>query len=434
MSQATTQSKANAANTPDTTILRQIFDYSNRANPYPLWAKLRQTPVCWQETDLDLGGTYVVSAYREAEALLHDPRLSSDLRNSAQTEGRTLAPNAQYMFISLDPPEHDRLRALTMRHFGPPERPAYLEQLRPEIERIVTTLLDQLQGQRQVDFVDSFSYPLPVTVICRILGVPREDEPQFKVWVSALIQVLPPQDDAARRRREQAQNDLNHYVAELVERRRKRPEDDMLSRMATDAGPEGRMTDPQLVATGVLLLIAGHETTVNLLGNGLLALLRRPAVLERLRRSPELIPAAVEEMLRYDGPVQFLPQRTTLDEIRVAETTIPKGALVMLALAAANRDPARFSDPDRFDPARRDNEHLGFGSGIHSCFGAPLARFEAQIAFTELLRRLAQPRLVADPPPYRPSPFLRGPEHLPIEVEVKELRSKGKSTAEMAWR
>jgi len=257
--------------------LRQIFDYANRANPYPLWAKLRQTPVCWQETDLDVGGTYVVSAYREAEALLHDPRLSSDLRNSTQTGGRTLAPNAQYMFISLDPPEHDRLRALAMRHFGPPERPAYLEQLRPEIERIVTTLLDQLQGQRQVDFVDSFSYPLPVTVICRILGVPREDEPQFKVWVSALIQVLPPQDEAARRRREEAQNDLNHYVAELVERRRKRPGDDMLSRMATDTSPDGRMTDPQLVATGVLLLIAGHETTVNLIGNGMLALLQHPA-------------------------------------------------------------------------------------------------------------------------------------------------------------
>jgi cytochrome P450 len=434
MSQAITPSKANTANTPDTTILRQIFDYANRANPYPLWAKLRQTPVCWQETDLDVGGTYVVSAYREAEALLHDPRLSSDLRNSTQTGGRTLAPNAQYMFISLDPPEHDRLRALAMRHFGPPERPAYLEQLRPEIERIVTTLLDQLQGQRQVDFVDSFSYPLPVTVICRILGVPREDEPQFKVWVSALIQALPPQDEAARRRREEAQNDLNHYVAELVERRRKRPGDDMLSRMATDTSPDGRMTDPQLVATGVLLLIAGHETTVNLLGNGLLALLRRPAILERLRRSSELIPAAVEEMLRYDGPVQFLPQRTTLDEIRVAETTIPKGALVMLALAAANRDPARFSDPDRFDPVRRDNTHLGFGSGIHSCFGAPLARIEAQIAFTELLRRLAQPRLVADPPPYRPSPLLRGPERLLIEVEVKELRSKGKAPTEMARR
>ncbi len=161
-------------------------------------------------------------------------------------------------------------------------------------------------------------------------------------------------------------------------------------------------------------------------------LLRHPAILERLRRAPELIPAAVEEMLRYEPPVQFLPQRTTLDEIPLAGTTIPKGVLVTLALAAGNRDPARFADPDRFDPERRDNEHLGFGSGIHSCFGAPLARIEAQIAFPELLRRLEQPRLVVDPPPYRPSPLLRGPEHLLIAVD--EVRSSEKPLAELAHR
>ncbi len=407
----------------DTTILRQIFDYANRANPYPLWAKLRQTPVCWQEDGPDEAGTWVVSTYREIEALLHDPRLSSDLRNCAQTHGRTLSPNAGYTFISLDPPEHDRLRALAMRHFGPPERPAYLERLRPEIARIATTLLDELQGQRQIDLVERFNYQLPVTVICRILGVPREDEPQFKVWASAVIENLAEQGEAARRRREQAQIDLNEYMAGLVKGHRKQPGDDMLSLMATESGPEGRMSDRQLVATGVLLLIAGHETTVNLLGNGMLVLLRNPAILERLRNQSELIPAAVEEMLRYDGPVQFLPQRTTLDEIPLAGTTIPKGVLITLALAAGNRDPARFEDPDRFDPERRDNQHLGFGSGIHSCFGAPLARIEAQIAFPELLRRLGRPRLVVDPPPYRPSPLLRGPEHLLIEVEgVRESR------------
>jgi cytochrome P450 len=415
----------------DTTILRQIFDYANRANPWPLWAKLRQTPVCWQEDGPDEKGTHVVSTYRAIEALLHDPRLSSDLRNSTQTEGQPQTPNAPYTFISLDPPQHDRLRALAMRHFGPPERPAYLEQLRPEILGIVTTLLDQVQaqGQRQFDLVERFNYDLPVTVICRILGVPREDEPQFKVWASAFIENIGQQGEAARRQREQAQRDLNQYIAGLVERHRKQPGDDMLSQMATDTGPEGHMTDRQLVATGVLLLIAGHETSVNLLGNGMLALLRNPATLERLRKALEMIPAAVEEMLRYDGPVQFLTQRTTLDKIAIAGTMIPKGVLVTLALAAGNRDPARFADPDRFDPERRDNQHLGFGSGIHSCFGAPLARIEAQIAFPELLRRLVQPRLVADPPPYRLSPLLRGPEHVLIEVE--EVRTSEKPLAEV---
>ena len=177
------------------------------------------------------------------------------------------------------------------------------------------------------------------------------------------------------------------------------------------------MEDPYLIATASLLLVAGHETTVNLLGNGMLTLLRHPALLERLRNTPDLIPFAVEELLRYEPPAQFLPKRTTLDEIALAGTTIPKGAFLTLALAAGNRDPARFADPDRFDPERRDNQHLGFGSGIHSCFGAPLARMEVQIALTELVRRLEQPRLVVDPPPYGPSPVLRGPAHLLIEVE-----------------
>ncbi len=401
----------------DTTILREIYDDANRANPYPLWAKLRQTAVCWQEDGPDEAGTYVVSTYREIEALLHDPRVSHDLRNSAQTGGRPRTTTDPYEFINLDPPEHDRLRRLAMRHFGPPERPEYLEQLRSEMLRIVTALLDQLQGQRLIDFVESFSYPLPVTVIGRILGVPREDEPRFHVWAEAIVANAAGQTDAQRRQREQAWSDLNQYMAGLVERHRELPGDDLLSRMATDTGPEGRMADPYLVATAALLLVAGHETTVNLLGNGMLTLLRHPAMLERLRNAPDLIPATVEELLRYEPPVQFLSNRTTLDEIALAGTTIPKGVVLTLALAAGNRDPARFPDPDRFDPERRDNEHLGFGSGIHICFGAPLARMETQIALTELVRRLEQPRLVVDPPPYRPSPNLRGPEHLLIEVD-----------------
>jgi cytochrome P450 len=416
----------------DTTLLHQIYDYANHANPYPLWAQLRQTPVCWQEDGPDEGGTYVVSTYREIGALLHDPRVSSDLRNSVQTGGRPRTPNAPYVFIGLDPPEHDRLRQLTMRHFGPPERPAYLEQLRPEIRRIVTALLDQLQGQRQLDLVEAFAYPLPVTVICQILGVPLEDEPQFHVWATALVESLGKPIDAQRRQREQAFADLNQYMTGLVERLRQQPGDNLLSRMATDTSPDGRMEEPYLVATASLLLLAGHVTTVNLIANGMLTLLRHPAILDRLRNEPDLIAGTVEEVLRYEPPVQFISSRTTLDEISLAGTTIPRGRLVTLALAAGNRDPARFPDPDRFDPERRDNQHLGFGSGIHSCFGAPLARVEAQIAFRELVRRLEQPRLVVDPPPYRPSPGLRGPEHLLIAVE--EVHASGEPLASYARR
>src|SRR5712692_1606522 len=198
------------------TMLREIYDYANRANPYPLWAKLRQTPVGFQEDGPDEGGTYVVSTYREIEALLHDPRISSDLRNCAQTGGRPRTSTDPYKCIDLDPPEHDRLRRLALRHFGPPERPAYLEQLRPEMVRIVTTLLDDLQGQRQIDFVERFAYPLPVTVICRILGVPREDEPRFHVSASLLVESVAGQSDEQRRQQEQAQSDLNQYMAGLV--------------------------------------------------------------------------------------------------------------------------------------------------------------------------------------------------------------------------
>src|SRR5438132_8295627 len=292
------------------TMLRQIYDAANRANPYPLWAKLRQTPVCWQEDGPDEAGTYVVSTYREIEALLHDPRISSDLRNCAQTGGRPRTTTDPYRFINLDPPEHDRLRRLAMRHFGPPERPAYLEQLRPEMLRIVTTLLDQVRGQRQIDFVESFAYPLPVTVICRILGVPREDEPKFHVWASSLAESLAGQTEEQRRQRDQAFNDLNQYMAGLVERHREHPGDELLSKMATDTEAQGRMADPYLFAPAALLF-AGHQTTANLLGNGMLTLLLHPAMLERLRQEPDLIPATVEELVAVESADQLLPEANT---------------------------------------------------------------------------------------------------------------------------
>jgi cytochrome P450 len=191
----------------------------------------------------------------------------------------------------------------------------------------------------------------------------------------------------------------------------------MLAAFVNDPGVEGAFTRPELMATAVLLLIAGHETTVNLITNGMLTLLRHPEALEQLRRDPALMPGAVEELLRYEPPVQMLPQRTALADIEVAGVTIRKGAPLILVLASGSRDPQRFRDPDRFDPARHDNRHFGFGGGVHFCFGAPLARLEAQIALTELIGRLEAPRLAQDPPPYRRSPILRGPRHLAVEVE-----------------
>jgi cytochrome P450 len=407
-------------------ILKAIYDPANRANPYPLVAGLRSVPVSWQEDGPSDEGTFVVATYREIVALFHDPRFSSDLRKGEKT--RATVPNDVPTFINLDPPEHDRLRRLAMRHFGPPDRPKYIDQLVPEIQRVTRSIIDELEGARRFDVVARVAYELPVAMICAILGVPREDQPKFRVWADAIVRLVGRRTPEVVAQLEAARAAMRAYMAELVDRRRHNPSDDMLSRMANDDDPDGRMDDPQLLATASLLLLAGHETTVNLIANGVLTLLRHPDVLERLRGAPELVVITVEELLRYEPPVQLL-FRTTLEDAWIAGVEIPKGVLVTLALAAANRDPARFRDPDRFDPERENNAHLGFGSGIHYCFGAPLARVEAQIALTELVQRLDRPRLVVDPPPYRESPLLRGPSELVVEVDRVRSVAERRGTA-----
>ncbi len=404
------------------TLLQQVTDYANRADPYPLYAELRRTPVARQE-----GGVYAVSTYWEILSLLHDPRVSSDARNRipsaggdplAEVEEDTNLPPS---FIMLDPPEHDRLRRLAMRPFGPPNSPRRIHDMRGELARMVAGLIDGFQGGNELDLVDEFAYPFPVMVICKLLGVPHEDEARFHVWAEKVVAGLDPNpaEDPAQRQRvaQQARLELGRYLAGLIEERRRAPGDDLLSAMVTDRGPEGRMSPVELITTAVLLLIAGHETTVNLITNGMLTLLRHPDVLKRLRDEPGLAAPLVEELLRYEPPVQLLPQRTALADIDIAGTVIPRGAPIWLILASGSRDPRRFADPDRFDPDRRDNQHLGFGSGIHYCFGAPLARLEAQIALAELARRLGGLRLVDDPPVYRRNPVLRGPRHLRVAFD-----------------
>ncbi|MBW8798317.1 MAG: cytochrome P450 [Streptomyces sp.] len=396
---------------PDT--LRRILDYGSRADPYPLYAELRRTPVARQED-----GSYVISTYRELEDILHNPHLSSDVRNLAH--GMPSAEGAATpAFINMDPPEHDRLRRMTMRHFGPPHTPGLVTGLEPALADTVGGLLDQCAGKERIDIVDDVAYPFPVTVICHLLGVPREDEPRFRVWVNDLINSIDydPKTDPKEKLEDgvRARQDLREYLGGLVEQRHGHPSDDLLSRLANDDGPDGRMTDEEIISTANLLLIAGHETTVNLITNGMLTLLRHPQVLQRLRGDPDLIVPLVEELLRYEPPVHIIPWRAAYSEVTVGDTVIPKGSQIMLLLASGSRDPNRFHDPDRFDPDRQDNQHLGFGSGIHLCFGGPLARREAQIALTELVHRLDAPTLVTDPPPYRRSPVLRGPIHLEVE-------------------
>jgi len=398
------------------TLFRRITDYANRADPYPFYAELREHGVARQDN-----GSYLVGTYHEIAALLHDPRISSDRRKRTVPDDAIIeAPGIPVAFIGLDDPEHERLRNIAMRSFGPPHSASRIDAMHDEITAIATELIDALQGRDRIDLVDDFAYPLPVTVICRLLGVPRQDESRFRAWSEAVIAGVDPTPDSdpAERRRAAvaARMAMGRYLSELADNRRGKSSDDMLSAFVNDPGPDGAFTRPELTSTAVLLLIAGHETTVNLIANGMLTFLRHPEAMKLLRRAPELMPRAVEELLRYEPPVQMLPQRTALTDVEVAGVTVPKGAPLILVLASGSRDPRRFHDPDRFDPTRRDNQHFGFGSGVHICFGAPLARIEAQIALTELTRRLEDPRLLQDPPPYRRSPILRGPRHLPLEI------------------
>jgi cytochrome P450 len=399
-------------------LFAKVLDPANRPDPYPLYARLRETPVALQDD-----GTYVVSTHAEISRLLHDPRVSSDERKSDRGAGALVASGklgalGDPPFIFLDPPDHDRLRRLVMRQFTP----ARVEGMRDRAVRLVDELLDARRAGGQLDIVDDLAYPLPVAMICDLLGVPREDEPRFHGWATALARSLDPAQGMTEEEARQAAEavvQMGEYLTGLVEARRVRPADDLISALVAGDEPGGRMDEMELLNTLALLLVAGHETTVNLISNGTLALLRHPDVLDRLRRETRLVIPLVEEVLRYDPPVQFR-SRTTLADVGVAGVTIPKGATVVLLLASGSRDPVRFPDAGRFVPDREDNQHLGFGGGIHYCVGAPLARIEAHVALGALARRLVAPRLVADPPPYRRNAALRGPEHLPVRFDRLE--------------
>jgi cytochrome P450 len=400
------------------TLFEQVLDPANRVDPYPLYASLRQEPVAQQED-----GTYVVSTYREIVALLHDPHLRSLEANHPHRVGEQ-APSKQFTqqgheitpsFIFFDSADHDRLHRLVM-HQLTPER---IEGLRAQIVEAVNSLLDEQRDQDQLDIADDIAYPLTVTMICRLLGVPRKDEPRFHTWTVALAPSLDPSQSKSEvvvQQGAQAVRQMAMYMKDLIASRSAQPEDDFLSGLVAGSDPDGRMNEQELLSTIMLLLVAGHETTVNLITNGMLTLLRHPNVLERLKRDEGVIINTVEEVLRYEPPVQFRT-RTTLTGVEVAGVTIPQGATVVLLFASGSRDPARFLDPDRFDPDRVDIEHFGFGSGIHACIGAPLARVAAQVTLSMLARRLVRPRLVGDPAPYQQDPSLRGPEYLLVAFD-----------------
>jgi cytochrome P450 len=396
-----------SGNDSSTSTFQQVLTHEHRADPYPLYKLLRAEPIR-QEAD----GSFVASTYDTVSALLRDPRLSSDPDHS--NRGGT-----KLSILNMDPPEHDRIRRIVMRCLLPAGSHGGFAALAPSLRTIVNGLIDDLSGRNQIDVVADFAYPFPVTVVTDLLGVPRSDEPKFRIWADAIVQATDrdPREVGVRSAGAQkAVAELGSYLFGLIEARRAAPRDDLLSRLVHYSGDEGAIAAPDMTALSVLLLLAGHETTVNLISNGMLTLLRNPDLLALLGASPGLAPTFIEEVLRYEPPVHFT-FRTATDDIRIKETHIPKGSTVYLLLAAANRDGQRFDNPESFVLTRPDNKHLAFGAGIHNCLGAPLARLEGQIALQELTRRLRKPRLLQDPPPYRVNPSLRGPRQLLVAVD-----------------
>ncbi len=441
-------------------VLALLLDTRYRADPYPLYQRLRQEdPV--HRTPF---GLWLITRYDDAAAALRDPRLSSDLGGAAGSpasvvvEGspaRRLAAMAHVVaelfgyagagliesapsllragaaavraakqpgpfgqlaakaLLLRDPPDHTRLRRLVSRAFTP----RVVESLAPRVEELAERLLDQAGVEGAFDLMARFAYPLPLTVICELLGIDPGDQRLLIAWSQALALGLDPvrilTDPRAAGRADQAAVELGDHLRRLVQARRLDPANDLVSRLALAGEEDDALSDDEIVVMCALLLIAGHETTVNLIGNGLVGLLQHPEALERWRDDPALGETGVEELLRFDGPVQTATRRA-LASVDIGGCTIPPDDLVMVVIGAANRDPAHFRDPDRLILDRTPNQHVAFGSGIHYCLGAALARLEVRIAMPILLRH--HPRIASPTLSWRPSLAIRGLQELPVTL------------------
>jgi fatty acid omega-hydroxylase len=411
--------------TPET-AWAEAMKFENRPDPYRFFDEMRKSPVAHVGN-----GAYAITGYAELVTLAHDPRISSDPRNMKRAAaGAEPAPLDAYgdegSMITADPPGHDKARRQSMRHFGPPHTSDLIPNMESDIQRLCNELLDKAKGKTRIDVVDEYAYPVPVMVICKILGIPLKDEPQFHAWIFDFMAGLTDFSEEAATAEGQlraekgraAKTALGQYLAGLMQGFLKEPSDAMFSKLVNQAdGPDGAMTVREAATNGTLLLLAGHDSTVNTIAHCVLTVLRNPGSFELLSRRSDLVPGAIEEALRLESAVQFWPTRSALADIEIAGTVIPKGSPVYFMYGAANRDPKKFSDPNKFDPERRDRETVAWGSGIHTCFGGPLARLEVNLALETFLRRVENPRLVVDPPEYRRSNVFRGPRHLFVDFD-----------------
>jgi cytochrome P450 len=388
-----------------------------KANPYPFYARLRaEAPVCCVTLPTKQTA-WLITRYEDVVMTLKDERFAKDKLNALTPEQATKQPWVPAMFkplernmLDLDAPDHTRLRALVHKAFTP----RLIEQMHERIQKLADELLDAIQGQGRMDLIHDYALPIPTTIIAQMLGVPVADRHKFHRWSSTIVSSNPSGWGMLRA----IPNAMAFmgYIRKLIKARRATPQDDLISALvqAEEAGEQ--LSEDELLAMIFILLVAGHETTVNLIGNGMLALLEHPDQLAKLRDDPALIKPAVEELLRYASPVETATERYAREDITIAGVTIPRGGLVFAAIASANRDERQFANPDTLDITREPNKHLAFGQGMHYCLGAPLARLEGQIAINTLLRRSKDVCLAVTPGAlhWRRALVIRGLESLPV--------------------
>ncbi|MEO3979026.1 cytochrome P450 [Streptomyces sp. CAU 1734] len=381
-------------------------------NPYPVYARLRERGPVHHVLGPDGRERWLIVGHEACRSAFVDPRLSREWLKYGDI-GSFITTGADQSalrhMLMADPPDHTRLRRLVAREFTP----GRIDALAPRIQQITDELLDAMLDREEprADLVAAFAFPLPMSVICELLGVPELDRHSFRSWSNVMVGGADPQTER------QVYEATTAYLLELIAAKRARPADDLLSAMIHAADTDGdRLSASELIGMSVLLLIAGHETTVNLIGNGMRALFAHPEQYAALRADPGLLDGAIEEMLRYDGPVETCTERLALEDVEMSGQTIPAGSAVLISMADADRDPARFSEPDRFDIRRDARGHIAFGHGLHYCLGAPLARLEGRIALRSLLDRC--PGLAPDADeaelPWMRGMLIRGVRELPV--------------------
>ena len=387
-----------------------------KADPFPFFARLRVSDPVYRTTLPDKTPVWLLTRYDDVNSLLRDQRFTKNRRNALTNDQLRKLPWTPPMFrplernmLDLDPPDHTRLRSLVHKAFTP----GLVEQMRSRTQAISDELLDRVAPLGEMDLISDFALPLPMTIITEILGVPAKDHDKFHRWSKAVVALTSPSPTL---RVLPAVWKFIRYLRQFFKLRRRDPQDDLVSALIKAEEAGDKLNEDELLAMVFLLLIAGHETTVNLIGNGTLALLENPNEISRLRNDSSLMKPAVEELLRYTSPVLMTSERYALENAAVHGVTIPRGEMTLGVIGSANRDETVFDRPTELDINRDPNKHLSFGQGIHFCLGAPLARMEAQIAFTTLLQRLPELRLRDSPHSlrWRPSMILRGLASLPV--------------------